>query len=173
MVCWAAYVVRSKAVYGSERPQTCVNRGFLLFAGMTRGLVFTRRYQRYGGLCCFSPSDRGAASKSLSFELQMNADQKCVHRKDSHITPNRSMTKHQISNIEGMSKRTQWFGADPSAAWRRSAGGRVRSPCCLLEGEIRQCDSQFAADMARMSTRRAIRDRPCLTLQVPPVGPTD
>ena len=36
-----------------------------------------------------------------------------------------------------MSKRAQWFGADPSAAWRRSAGGRVRSPCCLLEGEIR------------------------------------
>ena len=47
------------------------------------------------------------------------------------------MKNYQISNIEGTSKRAQWFGADPSAAWRRSAGGRVRSPCCLLEGEIR------------------------------------
>ena len=51
----------------------------------------------------------------------------------------------------------------------------VGSEALALFSKVRsdQCDTQFAADMARMSTHRAIRDRPCQPLQVPPVGPSN
>ena len=61
-----------------------------------------------------------------------------------------------------MSKRAQWFGA--MHLQRGEEALAVGSEALALFSKVRsdQCDSQFAADMARMSTRRAITDRPCL-----------
>jgi hypothetical protein len=49
-------------------------------------------------------------------------------------------------------------GADPVTARRRMFGGRVRRSGCLLEGEVRACNTKLQPEIWRMSTCRAIRD---------------
>lgn len=169
-VCWAS-PMRYVAARYPRRVRTRVS------AGTARGYVF--------GVCELMPNVWAVlfftfqARKKLSIRLSFASRCDPTNTSIGRARISRKITsrkRYQISNIDGMSKRAQWFAADPSAAWRRSAGGRVRSPCCLLEGEVRPMRHPIRSRhswMARMSTRRAIRDRPCLPLQVPPVGPSN
>lgn len=109
--------------------------------------------------CCSSQLDRGKSSISLLFDLRLSADQqmRSLEMFAHHTTSlNEEISKNEYRcNVKACSmvlQRTHLERGEEELA--------VGSEGLAVFSKVKsdQCDTQFAADMARMSTRRAIRD---------------
>jgi hypothetical protein len=70
----------------------------------------------------------------------------------------RNVETYQISSIAGCQCMLNDQGRGPIHSAEENVGGRVRRSGCLLEGEIRACNTKLQPEIWRKSTCRAIRD---------------